>query len=305
MNIGTNGLVIDKESNYYPFGIEHKGYNNIIGNKAYNYKYNGKELQENSMYDYGARLYMPDIGRWGAIGPLAEKTLDPYVYVWNNPIMLTDPDGKCPNCLTALGGALIAGGIELGGQLLAGNSLSEVDWADVGVETLKGGLIGSGVGAGTVAILEGSSIVAKSSFDYSKKQGNKNIFNGKKTIMEASLDGTLDLVAGGTIISKNIGKSAKTAVKSLVKAEEKAFKSYVKARNSFNKITDGGKNMYGSKAMLANKNLDKSASTLNNARINRIKAKTIQSAVKNGKVVNEGFQNWVIDKVKSFFGSEK
>lgn len=66
-----------------------------------------------------------------------------------------------------------------------------------------------------------------------------------------------------------------------------------------------GKNMYGSKAMLANKNLDKSASTLNNARINRIKAKTIQSAVKNGKVVNEGFQNWVIDKVKSFFGSEK
>jgi hypothetical protein len=26
-----------------------------------NYKYNGKELQETGMYDYGARFYMPDL----------------------------------------------------------------------------------------------------------------------------------------------------------------------------------------------------------------------------------------------------
>ncbi|WP_175550416.1 RHS repeat-associated core domain-containing protein [Chryseobacterium vrystaatense] len=31
------------------------------------YKYNGKELQETGMYDYGARFYMGDLGRWGAI----------------------------------------------------------------------------------------------------------------------------------------------------------------------------------------------------------------------------------------------
>ena len=64
-----------------------------LGNPNYHYKYNGKELQENSMYDYGARLYMPDIGRWNTIDPLAEKTHDPYGYVWNNPMKFLDPTG--------------------------------------------------------------------------------------------------------------------------------------------------------------------------------------------------------------------
>jgi len=35
------------------------------------YKYDGKELQKTGMYNYGARMYMPDLGRWGVIDPLA------------------------------------------------------------------------------------------------------------------------------------------------------------------------------------------------------------------------------------------
>ena len=87
-------LEILEENNYYAFGLKHQGYGGVnLGNPNYHYKYNGKELQENSMYDYGARLYIPEIGRWNAVDPLAEKTHDPYGYVWNNPMKFIDPTG--------------------------------------------------------------------------------------------------------------------------------------------------------------------------------------------------------------------
>ncbi|WP_317044587.1 RHS repeat domain-containing protein [Chryseobacterium indologenes] len=95
MNSGS-GLEIIEESNYYPFGLKHEGYNTSVGNAAYQYKYNGKELQETGMYDYGARMYMPDLGRWGVVDPLAEtsRRWSPYTYAFNNPIRFIDPDGR-------------------------------------------------------------------------------------------------------------------------------------------------------------------------------------------------------------------
>ena len=65
---------------------------------SYDYKYNGKELQDElglNMYDYGARNYDPSIGRWMNIDPLAEANphKSPYNYCSNNPVSRTDPTG--------------------------------------------------------------------------------------------------------------------------------------------------------------------------------------------------------------------
>ncbi|SIS41972.1 RHS repeat-associated core domain-containing protein, partial [Chryseobacterium shigense] len=91
-------LEVTDTNNYYPFGLNH--IQGMISSSRlggyYSYKYNGKELQETGMYDYGARMYMPDIGRWGVIDPLAEtsRRWSPYNYAFNNPIRFIDPDGR-------------------------------------------------------------------------------------------------------------------------------------------------------------------------------------------------------------------
>lgn len=88
-------------NDYYAFGMNHLKPNepSYFGAGSYkNYKYNGKELQETGMYDYGARFYMPDIGRWGVVDNKAEKMTrhSPYNYAYNNPIKFVDPDGRMP-----------------------------------------------------------------------------------------------------------------------------------------------------------------------------------------------------------------
>ncbi len=89
-------LEITDTNNYYAFGMNHIGGLKGIFGGYQSYKYNGKELQESGMYDYGARFYMPDLGRWGVVDPLAERYIkaSPYHYAFNNPVFFKDPNGK-------------------------------------------------------------------------------------------------------------------------------------------------------------------------------------------------------------------
>lgn len=97
---------IIKESNYYPFGLSHKGYNNTVsslGNSvAKKYMFGGKEYQDElnlAWYDVSARNYDPALGRWMNSDPLAEQMRrhSPYNYAFNNPVYYIDYDGMAPS----------------------------------------------------------------------------------------------------------------------------------------------------------------------------------------------------------------
>jgi len=59
------------------------------------YKFNGKELDaETGYYYYGARYYNSRVSLWLNVDPLAEQTMEPYIYCGNHPINYIDPDGN-------------------------------------------------------------------------------------------------------------------------------------------------------------------------------------------------------------------
>jgi RHS repeat-associated protein len=128
----TEELKILEENHYYPFGLKHTNYNSdikdfkkgeenpevlkikpVADGGIYNYKYNGKEYQDElglNMYDYGARNYDPAIGRWMNIDPLAEKYFgaSPYNYVLNSPVNSIDPDGMDRYLINDAGESILA-----------------------------------------------------------------------------------------------------------------------------------------------------------------------------------------------------
>ncbi|WP_068598720.1 RHS repeat-associated core domain-containing protein [Vaginella massiliensis] len=165
-----------------PFGLKHRGYTDLVqvpveigvgvgvepggigvistdysGSHSYNYKYNGKELEDAmnfNIYDYHARMYDPVIGRFLSVDPLAEHAYEfsPYNYAYNDPINYIDSDGELP--MIAMGA--ISAFIDLASQIIAISITnpemsfeqmitSEVNYYSVGGSFITG-MLGGGMG---------------------------------------------------------------------------------------------------------------------------------------------------------------
>ncbi|MCK9449977.1 MAG: RHS repeat-associated core domain-containing protein [Bacteroidales bacterium] len=88
---------------YYPYGmiLHQQNFGGTL-DQPNKMLYNGKELQDDQLagmsldwYDYGARFYDPQIGRWHVVDPIAHERswVSPYNFVQNNPINRIDRTG--------------------------------------------------------------------------------------------------------------------------------------------------------------------------------------------------------------------
>ena len=123
-----NKLKTISENHYYPYGLQHKGYEggrivggieegeisypkakglpgnggveevklNYSGNESYAYHYNGNEFQNDlgiNWYDMNLRMYDPAIARWMVQDPVIHYNKSPYNAFDNNPVYFADPSG--------------------------------------------------------------------------------------------------------------------------------------------------------------------------------------------------------------------
>ncbi|HSZ71830.1 MAG TPA: RHS repeat-associated core domain-containing protein, partial [Cytophagaceae bacterium] len=100
LNSYANKADVETYTGYYAFGMAMPG--RSLNSSDYRYGFNGKEKDVNglggggSTYDYGFRIYNPQIAKFLSVDPLAKKYTSEsnYIYAGNSPVVMIDEGGK-------------------------------------------------------------------------------------------------------------------------------------------------------------------------------------------------------------------
>ena len=308
MAISYNGSTptVEQTSEYYPFGSMFTQ-NNLSKNK---YLYNGKELNNEFFenYDYGARFYDAELGRWHSVDPLAEKfsAYTPYNYCLNNPVSLKDHDGEEP--ITAIIDAITAFTVEAGMSYVENLVLNDMDattafenirWGDAGIEAAKSyglSFIVSGLGSSKALAKAANSKLGKLTLEFTgnvvadiMKQYNKGAFDDKngnfsfEKLMNADFTGIMQGAIVEALVSQGFSGKAEQLESKFVKAQDNVYKQQSKLLKSLQK---------GSSQEVISRRLNK----VNNAQKNMLKQGGKAAAVSTASETTGKTTNKIIEE---------
>ena len=139
--------------NYMPFGgFMGAVFENPSTGRVIKYLYTGQELdEETGIYNYNARFYDADIGRFYSVDPAAQFPSS-YIYADNDPVNSIDPSGEFSfliALLIAIAVGAVVGGASYG--IIKAIKGEKFNWGEFGV-AIGVGAVAAGVGfaAGTV-----------------------------------------------------------------------------------------------------------------------------------------------------------
>jgi RHS repeat-associated protein len=112
------------------------------------YRFTGAELDPvTGLYHMGARFYDSTLGRWLSEDPVQDKPFEPatlsfYAYVYGNPLLHIDPDGRVP-VVASVASAAIGAALGLAAYALATDG--QMTWAGAGAAMVAGAVAGATV----------------------------------------------------------------------------------------------------------------------------------------------------------------
>lgn len=142
--------------------------------------------------------------------------------------MKEDRDGTAPHIVIgAIVGAAISSAVELGGQLLAGQPLRDVDWAKVGIAAVSGAVGGAlaATGVGAIGQITGNAGIGVASYVASSIVDGETI-TAKGIVVNGAIGTITGVIGGEGANGKKVISTLNYVKKGLARESRRANQKY-------------------------------------------------------------------------------